>query len=307
MGIFKAASPLVKALTANANLGNKLRPLATAGCSHTHGHPAAPPSIKASHSHFGSSSTPSDEDKRINNFTTTPNSEKARPWDHVPSLNSMRNFDSDRADYEKIMGNNRAWVEKRLETEPDYFKNQKLGQTPKYLWIGCSDARVPAENLTGLNDGEIFVHRNIANMVVNTDINMLSVLTYAVEVLKVKHIIVCGHYGCGGVKTATEANHDLGIIEHWLRNIRDVKRLHMTELNSIVDEEVRYRRLVELNVVEQCINLFKTGVVQNSRTESGYPLIHGLVYDIGDGLLKELNLDLIGYMKQYRSVYRLYT
>jgi carbonic anhydrase len=146
----------------------------------------------------------------------------------------------------------------------------------------------------GTNPGDLFVHRNVANLVVNTDMNMLSVLTYAVEHLKVKHIVVCGHYNCGGVRAANATDVDLGVIEHWLRNVRDVKRLHMAELNSIVDDELRHRRLVELNVAEGCINLFKTGVVQEARMKTGYPLIHGLVYDLADGHLNTLNLDLLG-------------
>eukprot|EP01134_Creolimax_fragrantissima_P000043 CFRG0043T1 len=290
MGLFKTNSPLVKALTSNANFSNVLKPLIGSGCTHSHGRSLVQhhPSQTSIMSH---STQPKD------GFSS----------DLETHLSSKRDTQADLRDYNQILANNKMWVKKRNEIDPDHFKKANHTQNPKYLWIGCSDARVPAENLTGLNDGEIFVHRNIANLVVNTDLNMLSVLTYAVDVLKVKHIIVCGHYGCGGVKAAVETNQDLGVIEHWLRNVRDVKRLHMTELDSIVDDQVRYRRLVELNVVEQCINLFKTGVVQNARTDTGYPLIHGLVYDIDDGLLKEINLDLIGYMKQYRSVYRLYS
>lgn len=232
------------------------------------------------------------------NISKGDNAEQVPPW--VLEREAHMN------EFEQLKKNNQKWAEETRMKKPDFFEKQAESQQPKYLWVGCSDARVPAETLTGLKNGEIFVHRNIANLVVNTDMNMLSVLTYAVEHLKVRHIVVCGHYQCGGVKAATQRDQDLGVIEHWLRNIRDVQRLHNTELMSIMDPEIRYRRLVELNVAEQCINLFKTGVVQQSRIKTGFPLIHGLVYEIKDGLLKEMNLDLLGYMRQYKSIYKLY-
>eukprot|EP00123_Amoebidium_parasiticum_P001109 comp12128_c0_seq1/m.6864 comp12128_c0_seq1/g.6864 ORF comp12128_c0_seq1/g.6864 comp12128_c0_seq1/m.6864 type:complete len:267 (-) comp12128_c0_seq1:288-1088(-) len=236
---------------------------------------------------------------------------QSRKLQQFPPRESIPMWEQDdekaQAEFQRLLANNKEWAEQIKKEDPEYFEKNAQGQSPTYLWIGCADSRVPAETLTGLKCGEIFVHRNIANLVVNTDLSCLSVLTYAVEFLKVKHIVVCGHYECGGVKAATAMDQDFGVIEHWLRNIRDVRRLHATELNSIVDPHVRYRRLIELNVVEQCVNLFKTGVVQQQRIKTGYPRIHGLVYEIKDGHLKELNLDLIGYMKQYKDIYKLYS
>ena len=164
--------------------------------------------------------------------------------------------------YKRLLSNNKIWVEKQMQADPNFFEDLAKGQQPEYLWIGCSDSRVPANQITGTNPGEMFVHRNIANMVVHSDMNLLSVLSYAVEVLKVKHIIVCGHYGCGGV-IAAMGNKQFGLIDNWLRHIKDVYRLHHEELDSIVDETERARRFVELNVVEQVIDLGKTSIVQN--------------------------------------------
>lgn len=214
-------------------------------------------------------------------------------------------------DYTKIFENNRKWVNEMKRTNPKYFEDMAKGQSPKYLWIGCSDSRVPSATITGLAPGELFVHRNVANCVIGTDFNIMSVLQFSVEVLKVKHIIVCGHYECGGVKASMTAR-DAGLIENWLRHIRDVHRLHNSELVSIADEEQRFRRLVELNVQEQCLNLFKTGIVQRRRAESlkeggqRFPQIHGMVYDIKEGLLRELPIDFDAYAQKFDNVYKLY-
>lgn len=201
----------------------------------------------------------------------------------------------------EIFENNRNWVKKELDNDPDYFKKLAKGQTPRYLWIGCADSRVPADRITGTKPGEMFVHRNIANMVVHTDINMLSVLQYAVDVLKVKDVIVCGHYGCGGVAAAI-SDKQFGLIDNWLGNIKDVIRLHYNEIMSIENEEKRLKRLVELNVIEQVYNLTKTSIIQNS-VNSGHPIkVHGLVYDLNEGLLKNLNVDTAEF-KEFEEIY----
>ncbi|AKD03860.1 carbonic anhydrase [Pontibacter korlensis] len=204
---------------------------------------------------------------------------------------------------EKIFENNRKWVADKLAEDPDYFKKMAMGQEPRYLFIGCADSRVPAGEITGHGPGEMFVHRNIANMVVHTDINMLSVLQYAVEVLKVRDIIVCGHYGCGGVAAAA-GNKQFGLIDNWLRNIKDVIRLHDNEISSIDDEQQRLRRLVELNVVEQVRNLYKTSIIQNAMQTDNPPRLHGLVYDISEGLLHDLKVDM-DTIQRYDSIYKL--
>ena len=188
---------------------------------------------------------------------------------------------------ENLLLNNKAWAEDRIEENPEYFKKLAALQTPEYLWIGCSDSRVPANEVTGTAPGEIFVHRNIANMVVHTDINLLSVLTYAVDVLEVKHIIVCGHYGCGGVKAAM-GNDYLPLINNWLRNIKDVYKAHRTELQSIQDEEKQFDRLVELNVLEQVHHLAETNIVQGAWKKREMPLIHGWVYGLNNGIINPL-------------------
>lgn len=167
---------------------------------------------------------------------------------------------------ERVFENNESWIANKLELNPEYFTDLSKGQNPDILYIGCSDSRVSAEELMGLNPGEVFVHRNIANMVVNIDLNVMSVINYAVNHLKVNHVVVCGHYFCGGVKAAMQAQ-DLGLLNPWLRGIRDVYRTHKTELNSITDETAKYNRLVELNVEEQCINLIKTADVQKAYKE----------------------------------------
>lgn len=192
--------------------------------------------------------------------------------------------------YNKIIQNNKDWVNKKLELDADYFKKLENGQNPSILWIGCADSRVPANEIIGANPGEVFVHRNIANMVLHTDMNMLSVLDYAVNQLKIKHIIVCGHYGCGGVKAAM-GNQPLGLIDNWIRHIKDVYRFHNEELDSIEDEGERYERFIELNVVEQVHDLAKTSIVQ-SAWEKKQPLsIHGWVYGVGSGVIKDLDVN----------------
>jgi len=188
---------------------------------------------------------------------------------------------------ENLLLNNKAWAEDRIEENPEYFKKLAALQTPEYLWIGCSDSRVPANEVTGTAPGEIFVHRNIANMVVHTDINLLSVLTYAVDVLEVKHIIVCGHYGCGGVKAAM-GNDYLPLINNWLRNIKDVYKANRSELQSIQDEEKQFDRLVELNVLEQVHHLAETNIVQGAWKKREMPLIHGWVYGLNNGIINPL-------------------
>ncbi len=189
-----------------------------------------------------------------------------------------------------ILANNRQWVATKNAEDPEFFKRLATGQQPRYLFIGCSDSRVPASGITGTGPGEMFVHRNIANMVVHTDLNLLSVLQYAVEVLGVQDILVVGHYGCGGVAAAA-ANKQYGLIDNWLVNIRDVVRLHEAELLGVKDEPQRLRRLVELNVIEQVRNLAKTNIIQNAMRGDKPPRLHGLVYDIADGVLKDLQVD----------------
>jgi carbonic anhydrase len=189
--------------------------------------------------------------------------------------------------YEKLLLENKAWAAERVADDPEFFSRLANVQTPEYLWIGCSDSRVPPDQITGTKPGEIFIHRNIANMVVHTDLNLLSVLHYAVDVLKVKHIIVCGHYGCGGVKAAM-TQQSLGIINKWLRNIKDVYRFHKEEINSLEDESSKLNRLIELNVKEQVMNLAKTSIVQKAWKERQGPDIHGWVYGLDNGLIKPI-------------------
>ncbi|WP_266204730.1 carbonic anhydrase [Pontibacter kalidii] len=202
---------------------------------------------------------------------------------------------------EKIFENNKKWVAEKLAGDSDFFTKLANGQKPRYLYIGCSDSRVPVNEITGTGPGEIFVHRNIANMVVHSDINMLSVLQYAVEVLKVKDVIVCGHYGCGGVAAAA-SNKQFGLMDNWLRNIKDVIRLHEEELMSMEDEEQRQRRLVELNIIEQVHNLSKTSIIQNAMLSDNAPRLWGLVYDIREGLLRDLKVGEKDF-QQYDHIY----
>ncbi len=191
--------------------------------------------------------------------------------------------------YKKLLLANKAWVQDKLAVRPDYFERMVHDQTPEFLWIGCSDSRVPAEDITGTEPGELFVHRNVANLVIHTDFNLLSVLQYAVQVLKVKHVIVCGHYGCGGVKNAM-SNRNLGLINKWLRNIKDVYRAHSRELDTMADTEKRFDRLVELNVAEQVQNLAETSFIQLAWHQENRPHIHGWVYDLRTGTLKEISM-----------------
>lgn len=189
--------------------------------------------------------------------------------------------------YKKLLLTNQAWVKDKLEVRANYFESMAADQKPDFLWIGCSDSRVPAEEITGTEPGELFVHRNIANLVIHTDFNVLSVLQYAVEVLAVKHIIVCGHYNCGGIRNALTNRH-FGLINKWLRHIKDVYRVHRTELDGIADEGKRARRLVEINIMEQVWNLAKTSIVQKAWRAEGRPYLHGWVYDLHTGYLKDL-------------------
>ncbi|WP_247232209.1 carbonate dehydratase [Telluribacter sp. SYSU D00476] len=191
--------------------------------------------------------------------------------------------------YEKLFEQNKQWVEEMNRQNPEFFSTLAKGQSPQFLWIGCSDSRVPANEITGTMPGDIFVHRNIANMVVHTDMNMLSVLDYSVNVLGVRHIIVCGHYGCGGVAAAL-GNKQVGLIDNWLRNIKDVYRLHKEELDAIDDQKAKTDRLVELNVQEQVYDLSKTSIVQNAWARGQFLHLHGLVYDIANGYLKDLDV-----------------
>ncbi len=187
--------------------------------------------------------------------------------------------------YEKLLLENKAWAAEKIQDDPDYFNRLAHLQTPAFLWIGCSDSRVPANEITGTQPGEIFVHRNIANMVVNTDVNLLSVLDYAVNHLKVKHVIVCGHYGCGGVKAATTNADFKPVLNMWLRNIKDVIRLHRKELDAIENEQSRINRLTELNVKEQVFNLAKTSIIQRAWKHEQRPHLHGWVYGLTDGII----------------------
>jgi carbonic anhydrase len=188
-------------------------------------------------------------------------------------------------EYQKLLLDNKAWAAEKVQDDPNFFNRLLHVQTPEFLWIGCSDSRVPPNEITGTQPGEIFIHRNIANLVVHTDLNLLSVLEYAVNVLKVRHVIVCGHYGCGGVKAAMN-RHSLGIINKWLRNIKDVYRFHREEIDGITSEEQRVNRLVELNVQEQVLNLAKTSIVQKAWKYEQQPFLHGWVYDLHDGIIK---------------------
>lgn len=192
--------------------------------------------------------------------------------------------------FKKLISNNREWVSEQLSKDPQFFKNQAGGQTPEFLFIGCSDSRVPIETITKTNPGEIFVHRNIANIVSLTDINLLSVIQYSVEVLKVKHILVCGHYGCGGVKAALSRK-SLGLIDNWISNIKMSVRLNEAQFEKITDPHELERRAIEVHVFQQVRNLHTMSLIQDSRSKTGFPLIHGMVYDLETGYLKDLELD----------------
>jgi len=206
-------------------------------------------------------------------------------------------------DLSYIFSNNQRWIEEKLQKDADYFRNLSQGQRPKVLYIGCSDSRVTAEELMGTKPGEVFVHRNIANMVPNTDLSAMSVINYAVSHLKVNHIVVCGHYYCNGVKAAMQSA-DMGILNPWLRNIRDVYRLHKAELDLITDDELKYKRLVELNVQEQCVNIIKTSDVQKAYQDRDFT-VHGWVFDIHTGKLIDLKIDFDSILKEIMEIYRI--
>lgn len=204
---------------------------------------------------------------------------------------------------DKVFRNNKKWIKSKLGDNPNYFEELGKGQTPKLLYIGCSDSRVTAEDLMGLGPGDVFVHRNIANMVSGIDLNAMSVVEYAVTHLQVEHVVVCGHYACGGVKAAMQSA-DLGLLNGWLRNIRDVYRIHHIELNAIEDEEKKYDRLVELNVKEQCVNLIKIASVQKAFRNRGLK-VHGWVFDVHTGKLIDLKIDFAKYIEDIREIYHL--
>jgi carbonic anhydrase len=206
--------------------------------------------------------------------------------------------------YDEVFENNRQWVARNTERDPDFFSRLATHQDPDFLFIGCADSRVPANEIMGLEPGEVFVHRNVANLVVGTDINAQSVIEYAVGHLDVKHVIVCGHYGCGGVAAAMQPA-DLGLLNGWLREIRDVYRLHQKELEAIEDTDARYRRLVELNVREQCVNVIKTAVVLKKYAHTGHPVVHGWVYDVANGLLRDLEVPFEEILERIQEIYRL--
>ncbi|CAM3984963.1 carbonic anhydrase [Flavobacterium sinopsychrotolerans] len=208
-------------------------------------------------------------------------------------------------DVKQIFENNQHWIAKQLQSDENYFKKLSEGQSPEFLYIGCSDSRVSAEELMGLQPGQVFVHRNIANMVPNTDLNSMSVINYAVVHLKVNHIIVCGHYGCGGVHAAMQQS-DLGILNPWLRNIRDVYRIHRKELDAIANEGERYKRLVELNVQEQCINIIKTAEVQKANSERDLK-VYGWIFDIHTGTLIDLKINFDEILKDIKEIYKIAT
>jgi carbonic anhydrase len=224
----------------------------------------------------------------------------------------MLRFDSQKSEYggttvmsdlQPLFDNNRGWVRDRLTSDPDYFERLSGLQAPKYLWIGCSDSRVPANQIVGLMPGEVFVHRNIANLIVHTDMNSLSVIQYAVEVLKVEHVIVCGHYGCGGVKAAYE-NHQMGLLDNWLRNIKDVYHAHRDELDAIAKPDQQLDRLCELNVMEQVNNVCHTTIVQNAWAKGQRLSVHGLIYDLANGLLQDLSIR-INTAEQLNNIYQM--
>lgn len=208
--------------------------------------------------------------------------------------------------FERVFENNRAWAEKKKKDDPEFFEKLAQGQHPEILYIGCADSRVTAEDLMGAEPGQVFIHRNIANLVPSSDLNSLSVIEYAIRHLEVKHVVVCGHYECGGVRAAMQAQ-DLGLLNPWLRNIRDVFRTHYRELSAITDETARYRRLIELNVEEQCVNVIKTAAFQRSFINKGFPIVHGVVADVRTGLLRDLHIRFEEKLMMIRAVYDLGT
>jgi carbonic anhydrase len=206
--------------------------------------------------------------------------------------------------YKKIFENNKKWVAEKKNTDSKFFEHLAKGQTPEILYIGCSDSRVTAEEMTGIKPGQMFVHRNVANLVPNNDNSSAAVVEYAVAHLHVKHIVVCGHYHCGGIKAAMKAE-DLGVLNPWLRNVRDVYRLHKNTLDVITDMEERYKKLVELNVEEQCINIIKMAVLQKHYLEKGFPTVHGWVFDLHSGHLIDLRINFIKKLDGIREIYDL--
>lgn len=206
--------------------------------------------------------------------------------------------------YSQIFENNDRWIQSKQATQPDFFDKLAIDQKPDYLYIGCSDSRVTAEEMMGVSPGEAFVHRNVANMVIGTDLNAMTVINYAVRHLGVKHVIVCGHYNCGGVRAAMLPQ-DMGMLNPWLRSIRDVYRLHQEELDDIRDETDRYNRLVELNVHEQCLSVIKTASVQLCYKQQGFPIVHGWVFDIKTGKLKDLHIDFEQKLRDIQKIYNL--
>ncbi|MFT7518318.1 MAG: carbonic anhydrase [Kiritimatiellia bacterium] len=206
--------------------------------------------------------------------------------------------------YRAVFIHNAEWVASKTADDPEFFSRMAESQHPDFLFIGCADSRVPANVIMGTEPGNVFVHRNVANLVPNTDTNVMAVIQYAVEHLHVKHVVVCGHYGCGGVAAAMQPA-DLGLLNGWLREIRDVYRLHRDELAAIEDQAERYRRLVELNVQEQVIAVTKTSYVQKHYLQHGYPTVHGWVYDLSDGLLNDLNIPFEDVMEGIQEIYRL--
>jgi carbonic anhydrase len=204
--------------------------------------------------------------------------------------------------YRRILENNKKWVQNKLATDENYFEKLASDQKPDFLYIGCSDSRVHANEIMGLEPGEVFVHRNVANVVSSTDTNINAVIQFAVEYLDVKHIIVCGHYGCGGVQAALNPT-DMGQLNSWLQMVRDVYRIHQAELDGIEDTHQKYNRLVELNIIEQCINVFKIDHVQRKWQKTGYPMVHAWVYDLHNGLLKDLDVNLGEYFSSFRKIY----
>lgn len=207
--------------------------------------------------------------------------------------------------FEEIFQNNQNWIAEKLATDSEYFENLSKGQSPEILYIGCSDSRVTAEELMGADPGEVFVHRNIANLVVSTDNNLNAIVQYAVEYLKVKHIIVCGHYECGGIKAALEPE-DMGQLNSWLQTLRDVYRLHRAELDIIEDNQKRLDKMAELNVLEQSFNIMKIDHVQRSWRKTGFPIIHGWIFDVRTGKLKDLNISTEYEYKELMDIYYLW-
>jgi carbonic anhydrase len=206
--------------------------------------------------------------------------------------------------YKRIFENNKQWVNEKKLIDKNYFEHLSKGQSPDILYIGCSDSRVTAEEMTGVKPGQMFVHRNVANLVPNNDNSSAAVIEYAVAHLNVKHIVICGHYYCGGIKAAMKAE-DLGILNPWLRNVRDVYRLHKDTLDAITNNEERYKKLTELNVEEQCLNIIKMAVLQKHYLEKGFPTVHGWVFDIHSGELIDLRIDFIKKLQGIREIYDL--